>query len=147
MPCKTICKPTRAKKEGRTRHRPDGLVGLYHAGTDSAGKKRPRRLGKRAGPQIVTQAILSTYREHRKGRASQPPRLQSSFDVSGALQRRSLYPHVWTAPSWQGLSLRMQHWSVRPCVRPLSAVRMTAGHNALRGSGPEQHLAFDNAWG
>jgi hypothetical protein len=53
--------------------------------------------------------------------------------------------HVWTAPSWQGLSSRLQHWSVQPCVRPLGAVHMTAGHNALRGSGPGQQPAFDNA--
>jgi hypothetical protein len=53
--------------------------------------------------------------------------------------------HVWTAPSWQGFSSRVQHWSVQPCVRPLSAVHMTAGHNALRGSGPGQKHAFDNA--
>ena len=53
--------------------------------------------------------------------------------------------HVWTAPSWQGLFSRVQHWSVQPCVRPLSAVHMTAGHNALRGSGPGQKLAFENA--
>ena len=38
-------------------------------------------------------------------------------------------------------------WSVRPCVRPVDAVHMTAGHNALRGSGPDQFPAFDNAWG
>src|SRR5665213_1014892 len=31
-----------------------------------------------------------------------------------------------------------------PCVRPLSAVQ-TAGHNALRGSGPGQKHAFDDA--
>src|SRR5208282_5098446 len=24
--------------------------------------------------------------------------------------------HVWTAPSWQGFSSRVQDWSVRPCV-------------------------------
>src|ERR1700686_125551 len=53
--------------------------------------------------------------------------------------------HVWTAPSWQGLSSRLQHWSVQPCVRPVGAVRMTAGHNALRGSGPGQKPAFDYA--
>ncbi len=41
----------------------------------------------------------------------------------------------------------LQDWSVRPCVRPVSAVHMTAGHNALRGSGPDQQPAFDNAWG
>ena len=37
----------------------------------------------------------------------------------------------------------LQHWSVRPCVRPVRAVLMTAGHNALRGSGPNQKRAFD----
>ena len=36
-------------------------------------------------------------------------------------------------------------WSVQPCVRPLSAVHMTAGHNALRGSGPGQNRAFKDA--
>src|SRR4030081_1230823 len=51
----------------------------------------------------------------------------------------------WTAPSWQGFSSRLQHWSVRPCVRPVDAVHMIAGHNALRGSGPGQQLAFDDA--
>jgi hypothetical protein len=39
----------------------------------------------------------------------------------------------------------LQHWSLQPCVRPFDAVHMTAGHNALRGSGPDQNLAFDNA--
>jgi hypothetical protein len=38
-----------------------------------------------------------------------------------------------------------QAWSVLPCVRPSSAVHMTAGHNALRGSGPGQKHAFDDA--
>jgi hypothetical protein len=38
-----------------------------------------------------------------------------------------------------------QAWSAQPCVRPLSAVHMTAGHNAPRGSGPGQKLAFENA--
>src|SRR5215510_10741030 len=46
--------------------------------------------------------------------------------------------HVWTAPGWQELFSRLQRWSVRPCVRPFSAVLVTAGHNALRGSGPGQ---------
>ena len=53
--------------------------------------------------------------------------------------------HVWTAPGWQGFSLRVQQWSEQPCVRPVSAVHVTAGHNALRGSGPGQKHAFDNA--
>jgi len=53
--------------------------------------------------------------------------------------------HVWTAPSWQELSSRLQHWSVQPCVRPFSAALGAAGHNALRGSGPGQKHAFDDA--
>src|SRR6202035_500534 len=38
-----------------------------------------------------------------------------------------------------GLARRIftsQAWSVLSCVRPLGSVHMTAGHNALRGSGP-----------
>ena len=70
-----------------------------------------------------------------------------SSPKSGHFARRvrvSAMGHVWTAPSWQELSSRLQHWSVQPCVRPLDAVHMTAGHNALRGSGPGQKPAFDN---
>jgi hypothetical protein len=39
----------------------------------------------------------------------------------------------------------LQRWSEQPCVRPVCAVHMTAGHNALRGSGPGQKHAFDDA--
>jgi transposase len=46
--------------------------------------------------------------------------------------------HVWTAPGWQEFSSRLRRWSELPCVRPACAVHMTAGHNALRGSGPDQ---------
>jgi hypothetical protein len=53
--------------------------------------------------------------------------------------------HVWTAPGWQEESSRRSLWSEQPCVRPLSAVPMTAGHNALRGSGPDQKHAFGDA--
>jgi hypothetical protein len=42
-------------------------------------------------------------------------------------------------------NLHLQRWSEQPCVRPACAVPMTAGHNALRGSGPGQNLAFDDA--
>ena len=39
-----------------------------------------------------------------------------------------------------------QVWSVQPCVWPVCAVHMTAGHNALRGSGPGQKPAFEMHW-
>ena len=56
--------------------------------------------------------------------------------TAARLSRIVAMGHVWTAPSWQGFSSRVQDWSVQPCVRPLSAADVTAGHNALRGSAP-----------
>src|SRR6202045_3750167 len=58
--------------------------------------------------------------------------------------------HVRFVPCVDGSELARriftsQAWSVLPCVRPLGAVHMTAGHNALRGSGPGQQHAFDDA--
>jgi hypothetical protein len=70
---------------------------------------------------------------------------RSAYQPDSGHCRRSESCHVWTAPSWQGLSSRRRTWSVQPCVRPLSAVRMTAGHNALRGSGPGHKPAFKDA--
>jgi hypothetical protein len=42
------------------------------------------------------------------------PRKRASIRALGM----SAKCHVWTAPSWQELSSRKQHWSVQPCVRP-----------------------------
>ena len=41
--------------------------------------------------------------------------------------------------------ITLQQWSEQPCVRPVCAVHVTAGHNALRGSGPGQKHAFEDA--
>jgi DNA-binding XRE family transcriptional regulator len=49
-----------------------------------------------------------------------------------------------SAPGWQGLSSRFAAL-VGAAIRPFDAVHMTAGHDALRGSGPDQTRAFDNA--
>jgi hypothetical protein len=85
--------------------------------------------GSFAGPPVAGQAMSALLRKR-------PTTVSGPHVAKG---------HVWTAPSWQELSSRVQYWSVRPCVRPLSAVHVTAGHNALRGSGPGQKDAFDNA--
>jgi hypothetical protein len=45
----------------------------------------------------------------------------------------------------KGFSSRMQQWSARQCGRPVTAIHVTAGDNALRGSDPCQLRAFDNA--
>ena len=75
------------------------------------------------------------------GRMSVAPRKRQS----ATKMRPVVKGHVWTAPSWQGESSRRRLGSMQPCVRPLRAVHMTAGHNALRGSGPGQKPAFENA--
>ena len=36
--------------------------------------------------------------------------------------------------------------AVHRCVRPFAAVHMTAGHNAVRRSGPGQNLALEVLW-
>ena len=51
---------------------------------------------------------------------------------------------MWTAPGWQEKIFTSLDWSVQPFVRPVDAVHMTAGHNALRGSGPGKP-SFDYA--
>ena len=70
-----------------------------------------------------------------------PPRKRTSDRHRGM----SALGHVWTAPSWQGLSSRVQHWSVQPCVRPIDAAGVAAGPNALRGSCSNRKHAFEYA--
>jgi hypothetical protein len=75
-------------------------------------------------------------------------RATSAFPLLATEERTS--PNVSNVPCVDGSGLASeiftsQAWSVLPCVRPVDAVHMTAGHNALRGSGPDQTLAFDNA--
>ena len=77
--------------------------------------------------------------------ASPVVRCTPNSDQEWCVAANDVKCHVWTAPSWQVLSSRLQHWSVQPCVRPLSAAHEAAGHNALRGSGPGQSHAFKNA--
>src|SRR4030081_3826921 len=72
----------------------------------------------------------------------------SAFPPKAAVERTSV--DVAEVPCVDGSELARtfftsRRWSVQPCVRPVSAVHMTAGHNALRGSGPGQNPAFDNA--
>jgi hypothetical protein len=42
-------------------------------------------------------------------------------------------------------TLHLRRGSGQPCVRPIGAVHVTAGYNALRGSGPDQKHAFKDA--
>jgi hypothetical protein len=65
-------------------------------------------------------------------------------DVSLHATKRRYGPCV----DGSGLARRiftLQQWSEQPCVRPVCAVLMTAGHNALRRSGPYHKHAFEDA--
>src|SRR5512132_3033776 len=79
---------------------------------------------------------------------------QAGRPITPSLDRFSdssrTFPEVREVPCVDGSELArlfftFAGWSVQPCVRPFRAVHMTAGHNVLRGSGPGQNLAFDNA--
>jgi hypothetical protein len=72
-------------------------------------------------------------------------RSTSDSDQIGYVQQSAVLCHVWTAPNWQGFSSRLQGGRCQPCVRPFRAVHMTAGPNALRGSGPNPKHAFEDA--
>jgi hypothetical protein len=85
-----------------------------------------------------------------QGIISEPP---MSLKGHSRPRQRTLPPaHFRFAPCVDGSELARafftsQGWSLQPCVRPLDAVHMTAGHNALRGSGPDRKPAFENASG
>src|SRR5262252_1509035 len=106
---------------------------------------------------ISTDCVLLMERRARAFSSSISPPLTQRFglmpSVSALPPKADMVQHdcdVRFVPCVDGSELARriftsQSWSVQPCVRPLSAVHMTAGHNALRGSGPGQKDAFNDA--
>ena len=68
---------------------------------------------------------------------------RQTLAVRSADRQTAEMGHVWTAPSWCKSFFHVR--SVQQCVRPFSAVHVTAGHNALPGTGPGQKDAFKDA--
>jgi hypothetical protein len=66
--------------------------------------------------------------------------------VASAILIRWDLSHVWTALLWQVQTEILQSWSVRPCVRPVGAARVTAGHNAFREDGARSKTRARGAW-
>src|SRR5262244_851492 len=50
--------------------------------------------------------------------------------------------HVWTAPAMQEESDVSANGRVRSCIRPAVAATLAAGHDVIRGSGPNQGAAL-----
>ena len=61
------------------------------------------------------------------------------------LTGHSYLGHVWTAPPWQELSELLQHWSGAVMCPACLCGGEAAGHNAMRGSGPNRKHAFKDA--
>ena len=117
-------------------------------------RRRIRDLVALAASQGLSQNEIGCARISMMARSTNAP-------CKGRIQRRKTTLHLFKSglqrtagpykvPCVDGSGLARtfftsQAWSVLPCVRPLAAVHMTAGHNALRGSGPGQKPAFDNA--
>jgi hypothetical protein len=73
--------------------------------------------------------------------------IPNSSSLVGSIGPWPQCPTVCLGPCVDGsrLARRIFTCSVgQPCVRPVCAVPMTAGHNALRGSDPGQKHAFDD---
>jgi hypothetical protein len=94
-----------------------------------------------AAPTSRADAMVKTGPDDPETGLPKYPRKQT-FPASVGMSQTC---HVWTAPRWQGKSSRRRLGRCCQCVRPFGAVHMTAGHNALRGSGPGQKRAFDDA--
>jgi hypothetical protein len=52
--------------------------------------------------------------------------------------------HVWTAPAVQEESDVPRYGRVRSCIRPVIAAALAAGHDVIRGLGPNQGAALMN---
>src|SRR5947207_9767634 len=70
-----------------------------------------------------------------------PPSLQSMSEIRPGRGAGS----IPLAPPWQELSELLQHWSGAVMCPACLCGREAAGHNALRGSGPNQKHAFKDA--
>jgi hypothetical protein len=93
-------------------------------------------------------AAQRTHRQKRSLPGAFSPRGMSALPSKADINRGG--SHVRFVPCVDGSELARTFftpagWSVQPCVRPFGAVHMTAGHNALRGSGPGQNRAFKDA--
>jgi hypothetical protein len=101
---------------------------------------------------IFEKAILDSVRPYvrvnldRIGLSGPCPFTQGSDRIAGIPDRqlRAMCGRLRVGKSFLHV---LQHWSVQPCVRPFGAAHMTAGHNALRGSGPDQKRAFLECYG
>src|SRR4029450_3000865 len=71
--------------------------------------------------------------------------LRSKSDRIAAGHPNEPKGHVWTAPGWQEESSRCRVGRCSHVFGLIARFTMTAGHNALRGSGPGQKHAFEDA--
>ena len=93
--------------------------------------------------RLTVTAYLGKWLDHVRPQVS--PRTIERYAEIAAEYLAPALGHVWTAPPWQELSDLLQHWSGAVMCPACLAGCEAAGHNALRGSGPNQKHAFKDA--
>src|SRR5215468_8096709 len=68
--------------------------------------------------------------------------LPSATDQTSDCSANGAVCHVWTAPAVQEESDVSANGRVRSCIRPVVAAALAAGHDVIRGSGPNQKHAL-----
>jgi hypothetical protein len=112
---------------------PDRLLAVLHPPSRSALTSNPHSARCPAGPQLPATSCLGAFWTPVSS-ACPDPRYCRRPKTCTCVDGSELAREIFTS----------RCWSVPPCVRPVDAVHMTAGHNALRGSGPGQLPAFDD---
>src|SRR6267142_5452490 len=136
--------PAAIRLERRRRHVPSRRAALKQTTRSHAHPKEtsywPGRGTNNAAQTIPAKTSDPQCPSRVKQRRTHCEQMSSGLLLKADIARCSR--HVSKVPCVDGSGLArafftvLQHWSVQPCVRPFDAVHMTAGHNALRGSGP-----------
>jgi Transposase DDE domain group 1 len=124
-----------------------GRAGLDRAAASSSqmGRFETEWLATEANLAALTD-LSGTWIDRVHGR--KPPRtvildMDSSESPTHGEQEGAVWNgHVWTIPAAQGFVAVWRPGRVRSCVRPVGAVRRTAGPDAIRGSAPNHFAAF-----
>ena len=120
------------------------LIPISHRpSSEISGQPRPTFAGEPERHHTDFCSTIGTIRKNERARcmSGSAPKA-ATVTLPPALQRCAMCGRL---PAGKGF-LHVRGWSVQPCVRPVCAAHMTAGHNALRVSGPGHKLAFEDAW-
>ena len=91
-------------------------TGWFEAWADATWATDPKAAAHNPPAMRAPNGPLQDTREYWS--AGRPQSAEITAKLSCDARPAHTLGHVWTAPGWQELSSRLQHWSVQPCVRP-----------------------------